>query len=112
MKKSLFLASFMFISGIVFSQTNSRSIYQQGYSKPSTGNYVQGYNKTVSNNTNRDNYSTSGNTNVYTGTSGTKPKDYSPEASNYSSGKTINTGSRGGQYYINSNGNKTYVPKH
>lgn len=26
-------------------------------------------------------------------------------------GETIHTGSRGGQYYINSNGNKTYVPK-
>ena len=27
------------------------------------------------------------------------------------SGKTIHTGSRGGKYYINSNGNKTYVKK-
>ena len=32
-------------------------------------------------------------------------------AYNYGSGRTIHTGSRGGQYYINSNGNKTYVPK-
>ncbi|MBE7698659.1 HNH endonuclease signature motif containing protein [Tenacibaculum finnmarkense] len=30
---------------------------------------------------------------------------------NNSSSKTIHTGSRGGKYYINSNGNKTYVKK-
>jgi hypothetical protein len=30
---------------------------------------------------------------------------------NYNSNKTIYTGSRGGQYYINNNGNKTYVKK-
>ena len=111
MKKLLFLLPFIFISGIVFSQTNTKTTYQQAYIKPSTGTYVQGHYKTVSNNTNRDNFSSTGNTNIYTGTAGTKAKDYSTQATNYCSEKTIYTGSKGGQYYINSNGNKTYVPK-
>jgi len=38
-------------------------------------------------------------------------KDYSSGSYNYGSGKTIQTGPKGGQYYYNSNGNKTYVPK-
>jgi hypothetical protein len=50
-------------------------------------------------------------TNSYTGESGSKPRDYSNESRSYSADKNIQTGSRGGQYYINSNGNKTYVPK-
>jgi len=38
----------------------------------------------------------------------TKP---STGSSNYSGSKTIQTGSRGGRYYINKNGNKTYVKR-
>ena len=34
-----------------------------------------------------------------------------PNSNNYSAPKTIRTGPRGGQYYINSNGNKTYIKK-
>lgn len=105
MKKLLFVVSFMFISGIMSSQTKTKTTYQQGYIKPSIGTYVQGHYKTVSNKTNTDKFSTSGNTNSYTGTSGTKAKDYSGQAVNYSSEKTIYTGSKGGQYYINSIGN-------
>lgn len=111
MKKSLFLVSFMFISGFVFSQTNTKTTYQQGYIKPSTGTYVQGHYKTVSNKTNIDNYSSTGNTNTYTGTSGTRAKDYSTQATKYGSEKIIYTGTKGGQYFINSSGNKSYVPK-
>ena len=59
----------------------------------------------------KDNFSTSGNVNTYTGSVGTRAKDYSSGAYNYGGGSTIYTGPRGGQYYINSNGNKTYVPK-
>lgn len=92
------------------SNLNSNSTYVKGYYK-SNGTYVQGYYRTKSNNTNLDNYSTKGNINPYTGASGTRAIDYSPESYNYGSGKTIHTGPRGGQYYINSNGNKTYVPK-
>ena len=56
-------------------------------------------------------YKMSGKSNPYTGKAGSIAKDYSFDAYNYGSGKTIHTGSRGGQYYINSKGNKTYVPK-
>lgn len=81
-----------------------------GYTR-SNGTYVEPYVRTQRNSTNHDNFSTSGNMNIYTGTSGSRAKDYSPEAYNYGSGRTIYTGSRGGQYYINGNGNKVYVPK-
>ncbi|GAA4372858.1 hypothetical protein GCM10023186_02780 [Hymenobacter koreensis] len=93
-----------------FSQTNTSTRYQNGYTK-ADGTYVSPHMKTESNSTNHDNFSTKGNSNYYTGETGTKARDYSPAAENYGSGNTIQTGSRGGQYYINSNGNKTYVPK-
>jgi hypothetical protein len=67
--------------------------------------------KTTTNFTNHDNYSTTGNTNSYTGQSGSRAKDYSSGATNYGSGQNIQIGPNGGQYYINSNGNKVYVPK-
>ena len=89
---------------------NTNSTYVNGYTK-SNGTYVQGHYRSSSNSTNHDNYSTSGNRNPYTGTSGSRAKDYSKGAYNYGSGHTIQTGPRGGQYYINSKGNKTYVPK-
>ena len=84
--------------------------YQSGYTK-SNGTYVQPHVKTNSNSTNWDNFSTRGNVNSFTGTSGTRARDYSPGATNYGTGKTIYTGPRGGQYYYNGSGNKTYVPK-
>jgi hypothetical protein len=84
--------------------------YVNGYYRDD-GTYVRGYYKSSPNSTNYDNYSTYGNTNPYTGSTGTKPQDYSSESSNYGSGQIIQTGPRGGQYYINSNGNKVYVPK-
>ena len=90
--------------------TNSSVRYQRGYTKEN-GTTVQPHYKTTMNGTNHDNFSTSGNTNVYTGQSGSRAKDYTPAASNYGKGKTIQKGSKGGQYYINSKGNKTYVPK-
>ncbi len=91
-------------------QTNTDTRYQQGYTRDN-GTYVQPHMKTESNSTNLDNFSTQGNTNPYTQERGTRAKDYSSESSNYGQGKQIQTGERGGQYYINSNGNKTYVPK-
>lgn len=89
---------------------NTNSTYVNGYTK-SNGIYVQGHYRSSRNSTNHDNYSTSGNYNPYTGSAGSRAKDYSTGAYNYGSGHTIHTGSRGGQYYINSNGNKMYVPK-
>lgn len=93
-----------------YNSVNSSSRYQNGYTR-SDGTYVNGHYKTTSNNTNQDNYSTKGNTNPYTGNSDSRARDYSSQSSNYGSGNTIQTGTRGGQYYINSNGNKVYVPK-
>lgn len=91
-------------------QTSPNTRYQEGYIRDN-GTYVQPHMKTQSNNTNLDNYSTYGNTNPYTQQQGTRARDYSTESYNYGQGQQIQTGSRGGQYYINSNGNKTYVPK-
>lgn len=96
--------------GSGYNGVNTNSTYVQGYTK-SDGTYVQGHYRSSQNSTNHDNYSTSGNSNPYTGRSGSRAKDYSTGAYNYGSGHTIHTGSRGGQYYINSNGRKTYVPK-
>ncbi|MCW2118473.1 hypothetical protein [Flavobacterium sp. 7A] len=107
MKKLFFTVAFITVNAITFAQS---STYISGYTK-SNGTYVQGYNKTTTDNTNTNNYSTQGNYNPYNGNAGTKPRDYSTESSNYSADKNVQTGSRGGQYYINSNGNKTYVPK-
>lgn len=89
---------------------NLSSTYVNGYTK-SNGTYVPGHYRSSRNSTNHDNYSTSGNYNPYTGSAGSRAKDYSTGAYNYGNGHSIYTGSRGGQYYINSNGNKTYVPK-
>lgn len=111
MKKIILLLSLVAVSYFGYSQTNSDVRYQSGYVKPSTGTYVKPHMKTEVNRTNHDNFSTKGNTNTYTGSSGYKAKDYSSQSSNYGSGQTIQTGPKGGQYYINSNGNKTYVPK-
>ena len=97
-------------SSYYFGSTSSSVRYQSGYTR-SNGTYVQGHYKTNSNSTNHDNFSTRGNVNTYTGSVGTRARDYSSGAYNYGRGHTIQTGPRGGQYYINRNGNKTYVPK-
>lgn len=89
---------------------NSNTTTVNGYTR-SNGTYVNGYTRTQRNNTNHDNYSISGNNNPYTGTTGSRARDYSTQSYNYGSGHTIQTGSRGGQYYVNSRGNKVYVPK-
>lgn len=89
---------------------NSNTTTVNGYTR-SNGTYVNGYTRTQRNNTNHDNYSISGNNNSYTGTTGSRARDYSTQSYNYGSGHTIQTGSRGGQYYVNSRGNKVYVPK-
>lgn len=90
--------------------TNSDVRYQSGYIKDN-GTFVLPHYKTNTNSTNWDNFSTKDNYNYYNGNNGTKARDYSNDAYNYGTGQTIQTGPNGGQYYINSNGNKTYVPK-
>jgi len=111
MKKLLFILGIVAVIGTASAQTSSSYRYQSGYYKPSTGTYIQPHYKTNSNKTNWDNYSTMGNTNTWTGSSGTRARDYSSGAYNYGGGKTIYTGPKGGQYYYNSNSKKTYVPK-
>ncbi len=104
--------SFLFAFGLLGlkAQLNSNSRYQSGYYKTS-GVYVSPHYKSISNGTNIDNFSTFGNQNPYTGQMGSRAMDFSPSSSFYGAGQTIYTGPNGGQYYINSNGNKTYVPK-
>ena len=111
MKKLIFTAILGLFTIFSFGQyTNSSTTKVNSYTKKN-GTYVQGYTKTAPNKTNWDNYSTKPNINVNTGKKGYTAPDYSPASYNYGSGKTINTGPRGGQYYYNSKGNKTYVPK-
>ena len=98
------------VSHNVPSTVNFNTTTVSGYSR-SNGTYVQPHVRTMPNNTNWDNFSTKGNYNTFTGSTGYRAKDYSIDAYNYGSGRTIYTGSRGGQYYYNSKGNKTYVPK-
>ena len=114
MKKLFFFIVFLFAAANSFAQT---STYVSGYTN-SNGTYVQGYYRTTPNTTRNDNYSTVGNVNPYTGTYGTKPADnyyvapstYSAPTY-YSTPTPVYTGSRGGQYYINSNGNKSYISR-
>ena len=92
------------------SSVNYNSTFVDSYTR-SDGTFVQSHYKSMPNDTNWDNYSTKGNINPFTGSTGHRAKDYSSEAHNYGKGHTIYQGSNGGQYYYNSNGNKTYVPK-
>ncbi len=92
------------------STVNYNTTTVSGYTR-SNGTYVQSHARTMPNSTNWDNFSTKGNSNPFTGSTGYRARDYSSGAYNYGAGHTIHTGSRGGQYYYNSNGNKTYVPK-
>jgi PBCV-specific basic adaptor domain len=95
---------------VLLSSSVLADTYVNGYFR-ADGTYVEPYVRKDSNSTNLDNYSTQGNTNPYKGLEGTRARDYSPEAQNYGDGRTINTGPRGGQYYINDTGRKVYVPK-
>ena len=92
------------------SSVNYNSTFVDSYTR-NDGTFVQSHYKSMPNDTNWDNYSTKGNVNPFTGSTGHRAKDYSSEALNYGKGHTIYQGPNGGQYYYNSNGNKTYVPK-
>ena len=61
--------------------TNSNTTTVNGYTS-SNGTYVNGYTRTQKNNTNHDNFSTSGNYNPYTGTTGSRARDYSNQSYN------------------------------
>lgn len=98
------------ILAAVISLTAYADTFVQGHYR-ADGTYVAPHIRSTPNSTNTDNYSTFGNTNPYTGSSGSRAPDYSSGALNYGGGSPIYTGPRGGQYYYNSNGNKVYVPK-
>lgn len=63
------LLSFFLCLSFVFAQTNSRHVSVKGYYRKD-GTYVQPYFRTAPNATNRDNFSTKGNINPYTGKAG------------------------------------------
>jgi hypothetical protein len=137
MKKLFVFIAFLFATANSFAQS---TVYVSGYTK-SNGTYVQPHYRTSPNSTRNDNYSTVGNVNPYTSQEGTKPRDYetstytAPTYTNTSTSKSptyttptytntatydtpsystttpVYTGTRGGQYYINSNGNKTYISR-
>ena len=98
------------VSYSVPSTVNFNTTTVRGYTR-SNGTYVESHIRTMPNDTNWDNFSTKSNSNPFTGSTGHRARDYSRDAYNYGAGHTIHTGSRGGQYYYNSNGHKTYVPK-
>ncbi|MEY2702976.1 MAG: hypothetical protein RLY43_1614 [Bacteroidota bacterium] len=82
---------------------------RQDYNTSSYSSYNNNsYNSNSSNYTkSTPSYNTSSNTNY--NSSSSKPTYNYSSPSSYESNKTIYTGPRGGQYYINSNGNKTYI---
>ena len=105
------IITFLFIAMMAVMETVAQGHkYQRGYFRQD-GTYVTGHYKTRSDRTNHNNFSTSGNRNPYTGNAGHRARDYSNQAYNYGQGRTIHSGSRGGQYYYNSRGNKSYIPK-
>ncbi len=76
MDKSKLIFTFIVFSNILIAQTNPRSTYVKPYTR-SDGQNVNGYYRTLPNQTNTDNYSTKGNINPYTGKEGTINPDNS-----------------------------------
>ncbi len=122
MKNLFFLIVLFFTTALTFAQSE---VWVNGYYR-SNGTYVQGYYRTAPDYTINNNWSTVGNVNPHTGKAGTVSRSstysdvyYTPTSSSYSTysipsytpTSTIYTGPRGGQYYINSNGNKTYISR-
>jgi len=72
--KKIFVTIFALLMLLSFCFSNvveARTIRVKGYYKPSTGRYVMPYYRTSPNRTKWDNWSTKGNTNLFTGTKGT-----------------------------------------
>jgi hypothetical protein len=128
MKKLFFLIVFFFTTALTFAQSE---VWVNGYTR-SNGTYVQGYYRTAPDYTINNNWSTVGNVNPHTGRAGTVSRSSSYSSTYYSAPaytqsyyttpttyttpsytttNTVYTGPRGGTYYINSNGNKTYISR-
>jgi hypothetical protein len=86
MRSYFFIFLCLIFVQLSIAQVNSKHTYVNGYYR-SNGTYVKGHYKTVKNNTNRDNFSTKGNNNPYTGQAGWVDPDinYSNGGSSYSS---------------------------
>ena len=97
MKKLIYTIAILMFTLISFAQT---STYVNGYTR-SNGTYVQGYYRTTPNSSRNDNYSTVGNTNPYTGTSGTKSVDNYYRTSTYSSSTYSTPSYSSSSYYSN-----------
>nr|WP_314896930.1 hypothetical protein [uncultured Flavobacterium sp.] len=139
MKNLLFLIAFLFTTALSFAQVSVRGYYRSNGTyvqahQRTVPNYTRNDNYSTVGNTNpytgkagtvpRDHYYVATTIDVpsttpiiYSSSSYSEPT-YSSinnpstySTSSYSSSNTIYTGSRGGQYYINSNGNKTYVSR-
>lgn len=141
MKKLLFIIAFLFATANSFSQVSVRGYYRSNgtYVQPyqrTVPNSTRNDNYSTVGNTNpytgkagtqpRDGYSGTSSTytalrSTYTTSTYVAPTSYSSPSTytsstyvappSYSSSTTIYTGPRGGTYYINSNGNKTYVSR-
>lgn len=74
-------------SNLVSAQVNSNHVYVSGYYR-SNGTYVKGHYRTAPNSTNKDNFSTYGNYNPYTGESGWIAPDNKSYSYTYSNFKT------------------------
>lgn len=81
MKTLLTLFCFL-ATQIAFAQTNPNHVYVSPHTR-SNGTYVPGHYRTAPNSTNRDNFSTLGNTNPYTGNPGYILPDNKPLIQNY-----------------------------
>lgn len=84
------LTFFLFILNLpIIAQTNPNHVYVKGYTRKD-GTYVRGHYRTAPNSTNRDNFSTRGNYNPYTGKAGWIEPDNKPNPyeSKVSSGQT------------------------
>ena len=139
MKNLLFLIAFLFTTALSFAQVSVRGYYRSNgtYVQPhqrTAPNYTRNDNYSTVGNVNpytgeagtkpRDGYTTTRTTSsnysapTYSNTSTYSAPTYTPtytaptttySTPSYSASPTIYTGPRGGTYYINSNGNKSYV---
>jgi hypothetical protein len=88
------------------SRERARTASNNSYSKPLYAPSTINYYSTPSVKVKKKKYKTS----TYSSPSYQAPS-YSFPSSSSSTARTIHTGSRGGKYYINSNGNKSYVKR-
>lgn len=108
------LSFFVLLNSTSFGQSNSKHTYVKAHYRKD-GTYVKGYYKTMPNGTNRDNFSTKGNLNPYTGQYGWINPDnrtntpYIPHSnSNYSVNYTESINSLGQKVIVNSSGKEIF----